>query len=696
MKKQLMTGLFTVLALTAGAQTFQEWRNPEINAVNRAPMHTNYFAFENADAAKKADKKQSTNYMTLNGTWKFNWVKDADSRPTDFWKTGFNDKGWDDLQVPAVWELNGYGDPIYVNVGYAWRNQFQNNPPEVPTENNHVGSYRREIVVPASWKGKDIIAHFGSVTSNMYLWVNGRYVGYSEDSKLEAEFDLTPYLKPGQKNLIAFQVFRWCDGTYLEDQDFFRYSGVGRDCYLYARNKKRIQDIRVTPDLDAAYQNGSLAVNLDLKGSGKVDLELVDAQGKQVATATANDEMEWRGDVWNHEAMLRDSTLEGQAPLEAGTPTLGSVMQQAGYATAMIGKWGVGGPATEGTPNKMGFGTYYGCICQRQAHTYYPPFLWQNDRRVYLDNELLPPGTPLDAGADPYDPRSYDKYTQRTYSPDAMYDQVLEFVNANKERPFFLMWTTPIPHSPMQAPDADVQYYVLKFGDEQPIEGKGYFPSRWPRATYAAMITYFDRQIGGLVAELKRLGIWENTVIVITSDNGPASNSCSSSEWFDSAHPFRSGKGWGKSSLREGGIRMPFIVAWGGKLRPQVSDHVGYFPDVMPTLCELAGVEPPATDGISFLPALEGRRQPQHEYLYWEFPGSKGWVAVRWGEWKGLLRRVKEGNDRFELFNLSDDPREEHDLAAQHPEIIDRMWQFVSASHTEPANPKFRMEVGRK
>lgn len=414
------------------------------------------------------------------------------------------------------------------------------------------------------------------------------------------------------------------------------------------------------------------------------------------AQIRANDEMEWRGDVWNHEAMLRDSTLEGQAPLEAGTPTLGSVMQQAGYATAMIGKWGVGGPATEGTPNKMGFGTYYGCICQRQAHTYYPPFLWQNDRRVYLDNELLPPGTPLDAGADPYDPRSYDKYTQRTYSPDAMYDQVLEFVNANKERPFFLMWTTPIPHSPMQAPDADVQYYVRKFGDEQPIEGKGYFPSRWPRATYAAMITYFDRQIGGLVAELKRLGIWENTVIVLTSDNGPASNSCSSSEWFDSAHPFRSGKGWGKSSLREGGIRMPFIVAWGGKLRPQVSDHIGYFPDVMPTLCELAGVEPPATDGISFLPTLEGRRQPQHEYLYWEFPGSKGWVAVRWGEWKGLLRRVKEGNDRFELFNLSDDPREEHDLAAQHPEIIDRMWQFVSASHTEPANPKFRMEIDRK
>lgn len=287
MKKHLMTGLFAALALTANAQSFKEWLDPEINAVNRAPMHTNYFAYESTDAAMKGEKNQSANYMTLNGTWKFFWVPNADQRPTDFWKVGFNDKGWDNMQVPAVWELNGYGDPIYVNTGYAWRNQFQNNPPEVPTQNNHVGSYRREIIVPASWKGKDIIAHFGSVTSNMYLWVNGRYVGYSEDSKLEAEFDLTPYLKPGQANLIAFQVFRWCDGTYLEDQDFFRFSGVGRDCYLYARNKKRIQDIRVTPDLDEAYKNGSLDVKLELKGSGNVELELLDASGKTVATATA-------------------------------------------------------------------------------------------------------------------------------------------------------------------------------------------------------------------------------------------------------------------------------------------------------------------------------------------------------------------------------------------------------------------------
>ncbi len=288
MKKQLITIFWGVMALAANAQSFKEWLDPQINAINRAPMHTSYFAYESADAASKGIKEQSSNFMSLNGLWKFNWVKDADSRPTDFWAIGFNDKGWGQIAVPGIWELNGFGDPIYLNAGYAWQNQFENNPPQVPIENNHVGSYRREITVPAGWKGKDILVHFGSVTSNIYLWVNGKFVGYSEDSKLEAEFDLTPYLKPGEKNLIAFQVFRWCDGTYLEDQDFFRYCGVARDCYLYARDKKRIQDIRITPDLDADYQNGSLRIEVSLTGNGNVELELLDASGKQVATETTH------------------------------------------------------------------------------------------------------------------------------------------------------------------------------------------------------------------------------------------------------------------------------------------------------------------------------------------------------------------------------------------------------------------------
>lgn len=270
-------------SFTASAQTFKEWQDPQVNEINRAPMHSTFFAYEDLESASVSVKEKSANYMTLNGTWKFFWVANADERPTDFYRLGYNDKGWDDMQVPAVWELNGYGDPIYVNVGYAWRNQYKNNPPYVPVEKNHVGSYRKEIIVPADWKGKDIIAHFGSVTSNMYLWVNGKFVGYSEDSKLEAEFDVTKYLKPGEENLIAFQVFRWCDGTYLEDQDFFRYSGVGRDCYLYARNKNRIDDIRITPDLDSNYKDGKLDVELKLKGNNKVKLELLDACGNVVA-----------------------------------------------------------------------------------------------------------------------------------------------------------------------------------------------------------------------------------------------------------------------------------------------------------------------------------------------------------------------------------------------------------------------------
>ena len=290
MRKYLSLGLAALLNLSANAQTFTEWQDAGVNAVNRAPMHTDYFAYETPELAARGERESSAYYMSLNGQWKFNWVRHADARPADFWKPGYNDRAWDTMPVPGVWELNGYGDPIYVNVGYPWREQYQNNPPQVPTEENHVGSYRRTVTVPASWKGKDIIAHFGSVTSNIYLWVNGKYVGYSEDSKLEAEFDLTRYLKPGQENLIAFQVFRWCDGTYLEDQDFFRYSGVGRDCYLYAREKRRIEDIRVTPDLDAEYKDGTLTVDVQLKGNAIATLKLKDAQGKEVAAATTRGE----------------------------------------------------------------------------------------------------------------------------------------------------------------------------------------------------------------------------------------------------------------------------------------------------------------------------------------------------------------------------------------------------------------------
>lgn len=275
-----------LVSMNASAQKFTEWQDPRVNEINRHPMHASYFAYESAEAAEAGVKENSANFLSLNGRWTFNWVEHADQRPLDFWKTDFNDKGWDSMVVPGIWELNGYGDPIYLNAGYAWGSQYRNNPPIVPEKNNHVGSYRRVINVPAEWKGKDIIAHFGSVTSNIYLWVNGKFVGYSEDSKLEAEFDLSKYLKPGEANLIAFQTFRWCDGSYLEDQDFFRFSGVGRDCWLYAREKTRLEDIRITPDLDADYKDGSLDVTLITKGKAEVKLSLVDAEGKTVAEQT--------------------------------------------------------------------------------------------------------------------------------------------------------------------------------------------------------------------------------------------------------------------------------------------------------------------------------------------------------------------------------------------------------------------------
>lgn len=262
MKKLFLTLLCTCAAAGLRAQG-NEWHDAAVNEINRQQMHATFFAYESADAARKGDPHASERFLDLDGTWKFSWVRNAEERPTDFFRPGFNDGAWGEMPVPGLWELNGYGDPQYLNIGYPWREQFENNPPEVPTTENHVGSYRREIEIPAAWSDKQVIAHFGSVTSNIYLWVNGRFVGYSEDSKLEAEFDITKYVRPG-KNLIAFQVFRWCDGTYLEDQDFFRLSGVGRDCYLYARDKRHIADVRLDAALSENHTRGTLAVELAL------------------------------------------------------------------------------------------------------------------------------------------------------------------------------------------------------------------------------------------------------------------------------------------------------------------------------------------------------------------------------------------------------------------------------------------------
>ena len=260
------------------------WHDLSINEINRFPMHTDFFVYKSKDKALQGDMTKSRNFLSLHGDWKFNWVENADQRPTDCFGVDYDDSKWKTMPVPGIWELNGYGDPEYVNVGFAWRGHFDKQAPEVPTKDNHVGTYRKTVNIPAEWTGKQVIAHFGSVTSCIFLYVNGRFVGYSEDSKVAAEFDITDYVKAGE-NQITFQVMRWCDGSWTEDQDFWRLSGVARDSYLFAREKNRsIEDIVVTPDLDASYTDGAICVETKVgKEVGLVNYTLYDADGIEVA-----------------------------------------------------------------------------------------------------------------------------------------------------------------------------------------------------------------------------------------------------------------------------------------------------------------------------------------------------------------------------------------------------------------------------
>lgn len=283
--RKLFLSACVLLSMTTFARQ-KEWLDPEVNAINRAPVRASYFAYPSAESAEAGRKEEASNFMSLNGIWKFNWVRNETERPVNFYQPAFEDRCWVDFPVPGLWELNGYGDPVYKNVGYAWSNQFRSNPPMVETENNHVGSYRKTFDLPADWKGQQVYLHVGSATSNLWVWVNGKFVGYSEDSKMAAEFDITKYLQPGT-NLIAMQVYRWCDGSYLEDQDFWRLSGIGRDVYLYARNPMHVEDIFIVPDLDAAYRNGSLEVVANVtRGGGLVEMELKDMEGHAVDKRT--------------------------------------------------------------------------------------------------------------------------------------------------------------------------------------------------------------------------------------------------------------------------------------------------------------------------------------------------------------------------------------------------------------------------
>jgi len=298
MIKQLCMSMVCLAVSSVYAQKLPVWQDPNVNQVNREARHAHFFAFESEEMARQGDKSKSERYLSMEGMWKFNFVKNHQDAPAGFYGLKYDDSKWVDFPVPGLFELNGYGDKIYKNMGYAWCTTFKNNPPYIGETNNYTGSYRKTFELPANWKGQEVFFHVGSATSNLSVWVNGKYVGYSEDSKVAAEFNITKYLKSG-KNLIAMQIMRWCDGSYLEDQDFWRFTGIAREVYLYSTPKVRIQDFFITQD----YQDGKGILGVDAKivgGKAQLESKLYDAEGKLVADglqATVDNAKAWTAET---------------------------------------------------------------------------------------------------------------------------------------------------------------------------------------------------------------------------------------------------------------------------------------------------------------------------------------------------------------------------------------------------------------
>ena len=454
-----------------------------------------------------------------------------------------------------------------------------------------------------------------------------------------------------------------------------------------------------TPNIDALAASGMVFTNHYSGAPVCAPARCILLTGKHGGHAyiRGNDEWRERGEVWDYAKAAADPNLEGQRPLPSNTNTLAKVLKGAGYKTGIIGKWGLGGPTTESVPTKMGFDYFYGFNCQRQAHNLYPPHLWENENKVPLNNPIVVPNTKLDEGADPNAEASYAKYNQADFAPTLMHEKALKFIEENQEEPFFLYYASPLPHVPLQAPLDKVAIYQNEFGTEDPYLGNsGYFPNQFPHATYAAMISLFDQQVGEVRAKLKELGLEENTIIIVTSDNGPTYTGGVDFDYFNSSQPFTNGYGRTKGFVYEGGIRIPMLVNWPGKVEAgSKTDLISAFYDVMPTICELVGIPVPEdADGKSFLPTLLGKPQSDPDYLFWEYPEYGGQQAVRMSKWKGIRQNiVKEGNLEVELYDLSTDPREQNNIAEAHPEIVQKIEEIMKKEHSTPSLERFRMDA---
>ncbi len=390
-----------------------------------------------------------------------------------------------------------------------------------------------------------------------------------------------------------------------------------------------------------------------------------------------NDELTERGDVWN------DPSLEGQRPLLPDTFTLGTLLRRRGYATATIGKWGLGGPGSGGEPTRQGFDFFYGYLCQRQAHNYYPTHLWRNEAKEPLANPVFAADQRFPAGKDPRDRSAYAAYRGTQYAPDLMAEEALRFIRANRDRPFFLYLAFNVPHMALQVPEDSLREYEGAF-PETPYKGdKSYLPHPTPRACYAAMVTRMDRHIGRVMALLEELGIGGRTAVFFSSDNGPTYNGGTDTEFFRSAGALRGLKG----TVYEGGIRVPLLARWPGRIAPgTVSAHVAAFWDVLPTFAELSGAPAPAgIDGVSFLPQLRGAPPPTApRALYWEYH-STSCQAVVLGNWKGVRhRKPKSAAGPIELYDLASDPGETRNVAAQNAAVLAEIEKVMAARTPSP------------
>ena len=378
---------------------------------------------------------------------------------------------------------------------------------------------------------------------------------------------------------------------------------------------------------------------------------------------------------------------EGQYPIPDSEVTLAELFRDQGYVTGTFGKWGLGGPESEGRPLKQGVDRFFGYNCQSHAHSYYPSYLWSNEQRINLNNQPPIPGhASLKSGSDKTDPRSYDIFKGQDYAPDRINAAALEFVRDNQDRPFFLYYPTVIPHVALHVPDEELKPYLDLGWNDPPFtreQGGGYTPHFTPRAAYAAMITRMDRYIGNLLRVLDELSLTNDTLVVFSSDNGTTHLGHEVDyKFFDSVGELRGLKG----SLYEGGVRVPTIVRWPGKIKAgSTSDRVSGFEDWMPTLMEAIGKPesvPKQTDGISLLPTLLGRDQPERAYLYREFPSYGGQQSIRVGDWKAVRQNMNKGDLSVELYDIAEDIGEQNNVARDHPQIVIRLAEMMEQVRT--------------